>query len=77
MHAQCFAFFQVIEAKTPHAVVGVEGEDARVDARYASSMLSTSVADLPCSMLKDDRVKQIHKQSVFMTEDDDFVDRIG
>lgn len=40
-------------------------------------MLSTSVADLPCSMLKDDRVKQIHKQSVFMTEDDDFVDRIG
>jgi hypothetical protein len=24
---------QVIEAKTPHAVVGVEGEDARVDAR--------------------------------------------
>jgi len=27
--------FQVIEAKTPQAVVGVEGEDARVDARYA------------------------------------------
>ena len=26
-------FQQVIEAKTPHAVVGVEGEDARVDAR--------------------------------------------
>jgi hypothetical protein len=24
---------QVLEAKTPHAVVGVEGEDARVDAR--------------------------------------------
>ena len=27
---------KVIEAKTPHAVVGVEGEDARVDARYGS-----------------------------------------
>ncbi|KAF5320883.1 hypothetical protein D9619_001608 [Psilocybe cf. subviscida] len=51
----------VIEAKTPQAVVGVEGEDARVDAR----------------MLKDDRVKAIHKQSVLMFDDDDFVDRLG
>ncbi|KAF8963630.1 hypothetical protein BDZ97DRAFT_1661462, partial [Flammula alnicola] len=50
----------VLEAKTPHAVVGVEGEDARVDAR----------------MLKDERVKQIHKQSVFMADDDDFADRL-
>ena len=25
---------QVIDAKTPQAVVGVQGEDARVDARY-------------------------------------------
>ena len=68
---------QVIEAKTPHAVVGVEGEDARVDARYALSILSVRFSDFSCRMLKDDRVKQIHKQSVFMTEDDDFVDRIG
>lgn len=28
------------------------------------------------SMLKDDRVKLEHK-SIFMTEDDDFVDRLG
>ncbi|KAF9562955.1 hypothetical protein CPC08DRAFT_662376 [Agrocybe pediades] len=51
----------VIEAKTPQAVVGVEGEDARVDAR----------------MLKDDRVKAVHKKSVFDLDDDDFVDRLG
>ncbi|KAF8806629.1 hypothetical protein BYT27DRAFT_7102011, partial [Phlegmacium glaucopus] len=44
----------VIEAKTPHAVVGVEGEDARVDAR----------------MLKDERVKQIHTRSIFALDDD-------
>ena len=30
---------QVIEAKTPHAVVGVEGEDARVDARCVWSTI--------------------------------------
>ncbi|KAF4620448.1 hypothetical protein D9613_000945 [Agrocybe pediades] len=51
----------VIEAKTPQAVVGVEGEDARVDAR----------------MLKDDRVKAVHKKSVFDLDDEDFVDRLG
>lgn len=28
---------QVITAKTPNAIVGVEGEDARMDNRYASS----------------------------------------
>lgn len=39
----------VLEAKTPHAVVGVEGEDARVDAR----------------MLKDDRVKETQNKSIF------------
>ncbi|TFK44989.1 CHY zinc finger-domain-containing protein [Crucibulum laeve] len=43
----------VIDAKTPHAVVGVQGEDARVDAR----------------MLKDDRVKQIHQRSIFDDDD--------
>ena len=30
---------KVIEAKTPHAVVGVEGEDARVDARCVWSTI--------------------------------------
>ncbi|EEB90819.1 hypothetical protein MPER_10929 [Moniliophthora perniciosa FA553] len=44
----------VIEAKTPQAVVGVEGEDARVDAR----------------MLKDDRVKDSQKHSIFNVEDE-------
>ncbi|GLB37904.1 putative CHY zinc finger [Lyophyllum shimeji] len=50
----------VLEAKTPTPVVGVEGEDARVDNR----------------MLKDDRMKQIHKRSI-VTEDDDFTDHLG
>ncbi|KAL0063128.1 hypothetical protein AAF712_010036 [Marasmius tenuissimus] len=44
----------VLEAKTPQAVVGVEGEDARVDAR----------------MLKDERVKDANKRSIFNPEDE-------
>jgi len=48
----------VIDAKTPQAVLGVEGEDARVDAR----------------MLKDDRVQQDPKRSLF---GQDFSDRVG
>ncbi|KAJ8697133.1 hypothetical protein PTI98_006936 [Pleurotus ostreatus] len=52
----------VIEAKTPQAVLGVEGEDARVDAR----------------MIKDDRVKPVqHARSAFLIDDDDLADRIG
>jgi len=51
----------VIEAKTPQAVVGVEGEDARIDSR----------------MLKDDRVRQDPKQSIFTQDDDDFSDLLG
>ncbi|PPQ70831.1 hypothetical protein CVT26_014036, partial [Gymnopilus dilepis] len=51
----------VLEAKTPQPVLGVEGEDARVDAR----------------MLKDDRVKQVNKRSVFDIDDEDFLDRLG
>ncbi|KAG5722638.1 hypothetical protein E4T56_gene7554 [Termitomyces sp. T112] len=43
----------VLEAKTPQAVVGVEGEDARVDNR----------------MLKDDRIKTIHTRSIFSEEE--------
>ncbi|KAG2074807.1 hypothetical protein BDR04DRAFT_1070665 [Suillus decipiens] len=42
----------VIDAKTPQAVIGVEGEDARVDAR----------------MLKDDRVKQDPTRSIFSSD---------
>jgi len=39
----------VVEAREPQAVLGVEGEDARIDAR----------------MLKDDRVKEDAKRSFF------------
>jgi transposase len=35
----CLILRQVIDAKTPHAVVGVEGEDARVDARWVFGQL--------------------------------------
>ncbi|KIM40400.1 hypothetical protein M413DRAFT_446581 [Hebeloma cylindrosporum] len=44
----------VIDAKTPQAIVGVQGEDARVDAR----------------MLKDDRVKQVQKSIFVKDDDD-------
>ena len=33
---------KVIDAKTPQAVIGVEGEDARIDSRYVA-FLSRSV----------------------------------
>ncbi|KAF5387214.1 hypothetical protein D9757_006904 [Collybiopsis confluens] len=45
----------VLEAKAPRAVVGVEGEDARVDAR----------------MLKDDRVKAKENHSIFTMDPDE------
>jgi len=45
----------VIEAKEPQAVVGFEGEDARVDAR----------------MLKDERVKPTNNHSVFTMDPDE------
>lgn len=43
----------VIEAKEPQAMVGVEGEDARIDNR----------------MLKDDRVKEKPERSLFAAQD--------
>ncbi|KAK4689028.1 hypothetical protein P7C73_g1056, partial [Tremellales sp. Uapishka_1] len=43
----------VVEAKEPVAMIGIEGEDARVDAR----------------MLKDDRVKEKPERSVFVQKD--------
>ncbi|KAA1477524.1 hypothetical protein DENSPDRAFT_589532 [Dentipellis sp. KUC8613] len=51
----------VIEAKTPKPVVGVEGGDARMDAR----------------MLKDERAKPTTSHSVFNPEDDDLDDLLG
>ncbi|KAG6847943.1 hypothetical protein H0H93_004711 [Arthromyces matolae] len=44
----------VLDAKTPQAVVGVEGEDTRVDNR----------------MLKDDRMKQQIQTRSVITDDD-------
>ncbi|WVO18615.1 hypothetical protein L204_106334 [Cryptococcus depauperatus] len=43
----------VIEAKEPQAMVGVEGEDARIDNR----------------MLKDDRIKEKPERSLFANKD--------
>ncbi|KAF8151928.1 hypothetical protein K438DRAFT_379057 [Mycena galopus ATCC 62051] len=43
----------VIDAKTPQAMIKVEGEDVRVDAR----------------MLKDDRVKAVNDDSLFDDDD--------
>lgn len=43
----------VLDAKTPQAVLGVEGEDARIDSR----------------MIRDDRVKQDPLKSVFARQD--------
>ncbi|WWC96355.1 hypothetical protein V866_003222 [Kwoniella sp. B9012] len=43
----------VIEAKEPQAMIGVEGEDARIDAR----------------MIKDDRVREDPQRSLFAQKD--------
>jgi len=51
----------VLEAKTPQAIIGVEGEDARVDAR----------------MLKDERVRTVHHRSAFVEDEDDLLDKLG
>ncbi|AAW47068.1 hypothetical protein CNBN0510 [Cryptococcus deneoformans B-3501A] len=51
----------IIEAKEPQAMVGVEGEDARIDNR----------------MLKDDRVKEKPERSLFAAQDmSDKLDRM-
>ncbi|OWZ28077.1 zinc finger protein [Cryptococcus neoformans] len=51
----------VIEAKEPQAMIGVEGEDARIDNR----------------MLKDDRVKEKPERSLFAAQDmSDKLDRM-
>ncbi|KAF7350865.1 CHY-type domain-containing protein [Mycena sanguinolenta] len=51
----------VIDAKTPQAMIKVEGEDVRVDAR----------------MLKDDRVKASKALDDALFDDDAFADRLG
>jgi len=48
----------VIEAKTPQAVLGVEGEDPRIDAR----------------MLRDDRVQQVTAHTILDMDFSDRLD---
>lgn len=48
----------VLEAKTPQAVIGVEGDDPRIDAR----------------MLKDDRIKGDASRSLFNLDTSDHLD---
>ena len=71
----------MIEAKTPLPVVGVEGEDARVDARCVKLRLLDNCLlknfFFSFSMLKDERVKQVHKRSIFQALEDDLTDRTG
>ena len=72
---------QVIDAKTPQAVLGVEGEDPRVDARCVcvpvfqlAVFLRQCVYSSSASMLKDERAKQDPTRSLFAQE---FTDRLG
>ncbi|TFK65550.1 zf-CHY-domain-containing protein [Pluteus cervinus] len=51
----------VLAAKTPQAVVGIEGDDARIDSR----------------MLKDERVKGSAGRTILTAQDDDFSDILG
>ncbi|KAJ7189014.1 hypothetical protein C8R46DRAFT_33966 [Mycena filopes] len=51
----------VIDAKTPQAVVKLEAEDIRVDAR----------------MITDERVKADRKDDLLLLDDDDFAARLG
>lgn len=69
---------KVIDAKTPQAAIGIEGEDARIDSRYVASLLrSESYGHLYNSLrrlLKDERVKTDSSRSLFHQ---DTSDRLG
>jgi len=58
-------YWQVIEAKIPRPVLGVEGEDTRVDNRYDwdSTYETTKNWIAACRMLKDDRARQTENRS--------------
>lgn len=74
----------MIEAKSPTAVLGVEGDDARIDSRcafdlgfgYLESKLTSNLMYLLAldRMIKDSRVKEDKKRTIF---DQDFSDRTG
>jgi hypothetical protein len=67
---------QVLEAKTPQAVLAVEGEDARVDSRYDFLTVFENFysAERIDRMIKDERIKGNPSRSIFAQ---DTTDRIG
>jgi hypothetical protein len=67
---------QVLEAKTPQAVLAVEGEDARVDSRYDFLAVFENFysAEHIGRMIKDERIKANPSRSIFAQ---DTTDRIG
>ncbi|KAJ7062917.1 hypothetical protein C8F01DRAFT_986082, partial [Mycena amicta] len=67
----------VLDAKTPQAVVKVEGEDVRVDARRVSTLFLLLFAHVLVRMLKDDRVKASQNRPELLDDDDFFADRLG
>ena len=59
---------QVIEAKTPHAVVGVEGEDARVDARCVRwTVWLCSMHPHFCSQYAQRRTSETSSQAIHLS----------
>lgn len=55
----------VLEAKTPKASLQVEGEDARVDSRYAMPDYNTAKMLIRARMLKDERIRGEELRSIF------------
>jgi hypothetical protein len=49
----------VLDAKTPKPRLEVEGEDARIDSRYARASYSI------CRMIRDDRIQQEELRTIF------------
>jgi DNA-directed RNA polymerase subunit RPC12/RpoP len=60
----------VLTAVEPKARLEVEGEDARIDARYASEIqrIDHSILNL-CRMIKDERVQQEDLRTIFDVKD--------
>lgn len=70
-----FRSMKVIEAKTPQAAIGIEGEDARIDARYAvPSPPMHGFMNTLRRLLKDERVQRDPARSLFSQ---DVSDRLG
>jgi hypothetical protein len=66
----------VIEAITPQARLEVEGDDVRIDSRYAYVYKRGGITILTLyRMLKDDRVEQPKQRTIFNVNDAD--NRLG